>query len=92
MAALCGDNTTPCEGDTDCADGDTCGGETHCSPQYMTLDYCNVDLVHIIDPPDGVATQCGPSEFQCFDGTCNPAGFICDGFDDCVTGEDELGC
>jgi low density lipoprotein-related protein 2 len=35
---------------------------------------------------------CGFDGFECNDGTCIPASFVCDGFDDCAGGEDEVGC
>lgn len=35
---------------------------------------------------------CGADAFACNDGTCLPAGWRCDGFLDCMGGEDEAGC
>ncbi|XP_063959873.1 uncharacterized protein LOC129266996 isoform X2 [Lytechinus pictus] len=35
---------------------------------------------------------CAPWEFACFDGTCIPATFECDGIHDCIQNEDEARC
>lgn len=36
--------------------------------------------------------QCGPDDFQCFDGSCIPFSWVCDGRFDCFEGEDEQFC
>ena len=37
-------------------------------------------------------TTCQPSTFRCTDGTCITNHWLCDGQEDCDTGEDELNC
>lgn len=32
------------------------------------------------------------NQFQCFSGICIPTAWVCDGGNDCTTGEDEVNC
>ena len=36
--------------------------------------------------------NCAADEFECDDGLCQPGNYKCDGFWDCITGEDEQNC
>lgn len=40
----------------------------------------------------GGPASCAPGDQVCGDGTCVPARYICDGYDDCASGADEVGC
>jgi len=52
----------------------------------LTRTYCAYVLIV------AAAASCGPDEFQCANGNCMPAGFICDGDNDCGDMSDEQGC
>ena len=36
--------------------------------------------------------DCEVDEFQCNDGTCVPQSYVCNGWDDCTNGSDEINC
>ncbi|KAK7085893.1 hypothetical protein SK128_028262, partial [Halocaridina rubra] len=36
--------------------------------------------------------SCSSSEFQCSDGECIPEHWVCDNYNDCIYGEDEINC
>ena len=89
---------TTTEQDVDVAD-DLGGGATLVGPlsagQIVAFEVRSLDAVattytldvQVIAPP-----PCGNDGFQCDDGSCIPDSFLCDGFPDCPSGEDEEGC
>ena len=39
-----------------------------------------------------VLPECASTEYECDDGKCLERAWLCDGYEDCSTGEDELNC
>ncbi|XP_044750079.1 sortilin-related receptor-like [Coccinella septempunctata] len=42
--------------------------------------------------PNGQPRACGQNQFQCSDGNCILSSWLCDGYPDCLGGEDEANC
>ena len=39
-----------------------------------------------------MVSECATTEYECSDGRCLERVWVCDGYNDCATGEDELNC
>ncbi|CAG2190756.1 unnamed protein product [Mytilus edulis] len=49
-------------------------------------------LVIVLGTSLHLSSACGEDAFACYDGKCIEVNSLCDGFNDCATGEDEHGC